>query len=591
MPLKKCFYLLVLIAWSNISVAQESGKAAFYEKLPAHCKVSEPDKDQVLDLINSIQEEKIEINSVDGFLAALPETMRKQMIMMTESRSFQVSSAKSPRVLLKSPNSQLVLSFNSDPSHRGYDRIEVMSWNEKIQKFDFIDLQFPEDQKAVPGFVSIPSISQKTVVSKNPTTCLKCHSEPAKPNWDPYNFWAGQTPFNRDTLSANSPENEIYANILTRIKNGESRFRHLKPHNSVDAVLENISKGKTFSLNSPDNPGDGPGVRVFDQLSKLNFCRVGSELNTHPQKDLFKFAYAYVNRCGLPAENAMPDWVKQKAANYFESRGIKDANGKFSMEALMADTKIRQDTVIADKKARQKLFFERVFQSEEKALAAMNARPMENKETSLSSVLPYRYLLEPFDVRVSAWSMSIDPATYTFADVFSLAGQGPVVELGDLNCDELKAKSLETLNAAKPPEQAKINSDCTSCNDFKSLAEQKAISLVSELNETAIKNHAATVFKKYGCVECHDPADGFTFGAPDLPFSQMIKMDKLLQENRGALATFGDLMWSRITRDAQAPGRMPSSGPPLRDPADLAAVRAYINLMEAKTKAANENKK
>ncbi len=540
-------------------------------KLGSSCIGADPQKGNVLKLIAQLESGEKNFKSVDQFLEALPPQMRRDFVMMTESRSFQESSAKDPRVLLKSPNSELIVSFNSDPKHRGYQHIEVMFWNEKNQNFQFIDLQFPADQAKVPGGGGPPLT--KAQVTRNPESCLKCHGNSPRPQWDPYNFWSGQTPFNRDTLTGGSPENEIYANILRRIKNGEDRFRHLQPKDPIDQTLENIKNNQTMQLTT-DNY-DGPGVEMFDQLTPLNRCRVANELKSYPQLKPFSATIQSLKKCTTPVAELLPQWAKDQARDYFEGRGIKNpSTGEFDYKALQEETSNRQISVFNDKLARQRLFFEKYFGSAEKAEKAMTARETENREASLDSITRLRYLLEPLGIPVNSWSMSLDPETYTFADLFSASET--LVHVGEasntLNCEQLKAKSLADLANANPTRYLAAEAD----NCVRKIAEEKAVTLVASTAKDVLRTKMLALLEKYKCAACHVD-DEYFMGAPTLPFRSGEKLDEMMHKNRGGgLANWDSIMWSRIMRGESAPGRMPAMGPPIRDPEDLAVIKAYL---------------
>ena len=69
-------------------------------------------------------------------------------LVIGESESLQASSMKdgkmNPRIMLKSPNSELMVTFNTDPTAKGYKTIEVMRWNGKQGRYEFQEINFGE---------------------------------------------------------------------------------------------------------------------------------------------------------------------------------------------------------------------------------------------------------------------------------------------------------------------------------------------------------------------------------------------------------------------------------------------------------------
>ena len=61
------------------------------------------------------------ITTVDGLVQLLPESMRTQYTLAFHSRSLQGASYGSPRAILFGADASLVITFNGDPSERGYD--------------------------------------------------------------------------------------------------------------------------------------------------------------------------------------------------------------------------------------------------------------------------------------------------------------------------------------------------------------------------------------------------------------------------------------------------------------------------------------
>lgn len=550
---------LIAVLFSTAAFAQD--KCVSLEK---------PLKQKVFDLLADIKAGKKKPKDVDDFLGMLPDEMKKDFIFMTQSRSFQASSAKEPRVLMKSPNSEMIASFNSDPKDRGYERVELMFFNEKDAKFEFFDVEFRNGKV---GKGAMPSGGvHDTIVTKNPEKCLKCHHSPARPNWDPYNFWAGQTPFNRDTVYPKSAEGKLYLQLLGRIEKGEPRYRQLKPSLTTKDFTDSQRQLRTDNPGLGENP-DGPGVRIFDQLSVHNFCRIGNQLKDHPKANLFKYAAAGIfRRC--PLSKMLPDDMKERAVKYFAGRGIKATSFEDLEKKILADTENRQNKTFADKVARQTAFFKDLTGSDAGAKEEMGKRRLENREDSLPTVAPLRTLLEPFDVDMKNWSMSIDPDTYTFADLLDgLNQQGLFKETNELlrgkNCDQIAEESKKAM--AKPGIiNAKACPECVKNPEV--LAEAKKLCETKELSELENKGQAEFRIK---CAYCHK-TDSHKLGAPRIPFEDKQAFRNFLQENTDANVGWSEIIWGRVSREGHAPGHMPPIGGKLSS-RELRDMRAYLD--------------
>jgi hypothetical protein len=70
-------------------------------------------------------------------------------IVIGESESLQPTTVRDgkmyPRIALKSPNSELWVTFNTDPNEPTYSTLEIMRWNGKEAKYEFMELDFDQN--------------------------------------------------------------------------------------------------------------------------------------------------------------------------------------------------------------------------------------------------------------------------------------------------------------------------------------------------------------------------------------------------------------------------------------------------------------
>jgi|GEM_PF-2806690 len=134
---------------------------------------------------------------------ALDEVRRMRPKFMSQhtvaydSKSLHGSSFENPRALVFGGDAKTVLSFNGHPDQAGYERIEMMCFNDESNTFDFRDVAFPAEAKNDSMLKDIPESKRKLpfVISgrhgDGNRKCTACHGSPARPNWHPYNLWPG----------------------------------------------------------------------------------------------------------------------------------------------------------------------------------------------------------------------------------------------------------------------------------------------------------------------------------------------------------------------------------------------------------------
>jgi mono/diheme cytochrome c family protein len=569
----------------------------------------------VIDLFKNIRNPaSTQPTSVADFIKLLPQGMRSNFALMTESRSFQESTYQDPRVLMKSENSGVIASFTGHgrgDKLRGSEKMEFIVWNGPEARYDFYEVDFPtEDPYKDPA--TLTEAQKRPTVKQNPASCLNCHgssvgtgdtldlngeikyvqgalgdkvldSSNARPNWDTYNFWQGQLPFNRDTVFKDSEESRRYLALLKKMGgapvDGEERNPRLEallPRFSPEDVTKAMDKDGYFEVPDYQN-GDGPGVSLFDQSSRLNFCRIGQNLKKLPFYENLKYAIpAAVQGCDMTT--ILPPEAREYSAQYFKRLGIND------LPALQQQTGALQQSVAKDKGSRQRQTFTRLFtqnnpgmvQTEIAALVEteLNRRgQMENREDSSNAepLAALRYLLEPMGVQVANWSMSIDSGTYSFADVLNLS-DGAFRNGEGLSCEDLAKRTGEVFFSSRPRElrQAYLNAceKATMPVTLEDFSAQNVTIAAAQVNQ-----NVQQVF--VSCNGCHKSGAG---GAPRLPFNDLTALSELIRSSaslpNGGL---GASIINRINKPEGAKGHMPM-GPRTLTTQEKQYVRDFIGL-------------
>lgn len=127
--------------------------------------------------------DKKQVSSIEELLPQLPTVFKAGYVLVFDSRSLQQASFTNPRVIMFGSDAKFILTFNGDPSQRGFDTLETMEFDADSAQFVFREIEFRH---------SAPGIQAKAVYSRdNPEKCEICHGSPARPVWDAYPTWPG----------------------------------------------------------------------------------------------------------------------------------------------------------------------------------------------------------------------------------------------------------------------------------------------------------------------------------------------------------------------------------------------------------------
>jgi len=536
-----------------------------------------------------IKDAPAKFKSVEEFLAALPKKMTSNFIFMGESRSFQTASKDNPRVILMSPNSDIRLSFNTAKGQRGYNNVEISRWDPVKKEFVYEELAFAPE-------------GDKPPKKHGDLACTTCHGDPPKPNWDTYNYWAGVIPFNKDTVVEGTVEKDWYLELLKKTENKDpaNRLGFLTPIESreeVEKALKNDGYLTRQFLNSNGNPqlGNAGGIatELFDRLQERQRCAESNNLSKEDKFDDFKYLLAGIEQ-GCNMEEFVPTWFHSVANDYFYGtldgfENENDTDGLFSksLSKLREDTNNRQLKIRKDKDNRQRFFIQREtgskdisdkefeLQIEKIGLNAIGIAPGEFQENigeDSYSLANYRYFLEPFGAGVSRFSTSIDPTTYSFADLFGggyLSNEAREKMRAEfeakgqsMDCNSLGKASVEKLNTKEVMGNL-FKTASLACKDKKEIS-KSLVALENDISgefKSLVDIQARNIFKSK-CSSCHkdNSYNGFDYsigGAPVIPFDNLDKLKKYLSTPRSKLLGMTSIIKDRVNRPHIIPGVMP----------------------------------
>lgn len=144
--------------------------------------------DDVRSLINAKN-----ITSIDDLVESLPLELRKNPILMQDSKSLQAGTEKFPRVILFNNDASTMVTFN-DHSQLGGDALELIQ--NRGGKYEFYEIR----QKA----------NGLEVSQKNPPVCAHCHSDSYKPIWNQYPSWPGAFDKSMNDINVDANTGAIY---------------------------------------------------------------------------------------------------------------------------------------------------------------------------------------------------------------------------------------------------------------------------------------------------------------------------------------------------------------------------------------------
>ena len=188
-------------------------------------------------------------NTVAKALSAIqadhPNAFENYMLV-ARSMSIQGSTLEAPRAVVFDQDAKLVMTFNGQVGERGYDRLELMAFDESKKTYDFREIKFFGDSGTEGTF----QISVSGGVSGR---CLNCHGQSALPIWDSFPFWPdyygsfAKLPATASViLPLQQKEVEAYSNFVAGAKSHD-RYKVL-PEKSFSEITDmNSVLGRAFA--------------------------------------------------------------------------------------------------------------------------------------------------------------------------------------------------------------------------------------------------------------------------------------------------------------------------------------------------------
>lgn len=475
------------------------------------------------------------VHSIEDLLARLPPNYLKHYTLMYKSRSIQSASFEFPRVIVYGPDAKFMIAFTGDPKEKGFQKLEVIEWDEKEENFAFSEIDF-----------------SKISITNNPEKCKDCHHKESRPNWDPYSFWTGAygsiSGGGEDKIKRGTPEDLGYQLFLKNQKN-KGRYKYLP---MLSLAIDGRTQGPDSYLTANGATYDGNAF-LTGALNYLNIIRISNSVLKKEGSDKFRYA---LQALALRCENIdgfFPTHLKK--------------NGK-SLELLRAETEEISKKEFQTRKKRLQEFNDPYVVNSKGPLNFVSGDDREGY--ALEDLVDTRFVMSRMGISLRDWSMAFDEGQFDFSGP-GMGFPNFILSLGvklkkkypdlPVSCDRLRDLSLNELK----------NERCVSAEE----ARFKPLGALLKANEVA--NFAlGKDLLEARCAKCHSTENA---EARYFPFNSQEKLKAALIGPRGLK------LYLRIEERTRPGARypMPPEGAPLsKKEAD--SIRIYLHsLMSLRT--------
>lgn len=200
-------------------------------------------------------------------------------IYLGQSPSLMSATKDHPKVILKSPESEILIAFNTDPKSKAFQSLELI-------RFDGLNAKFITEKVFLDR-------KKQLQVATNPSECIRCHGKNNHPLWDTYRAWPGMWTGRDDLVEKNSNTAELIIDLLKKIESRvDPRLNWTTPTISAEKIQEKlidsewariphfpaVDELKNTSLRTAKFAG--PGHVLFDQLSANVGCAMAHEMKS-----------------------------------------------------------------------------------------------------------------------------------------------------------------------------------------------------------------------------------------------------------------------------------------------------------------------
>ena len=478
------------------------------------------------------------LSDIQTVIQKLPEDCRSNFALVRKSRSLQYGDDLNPRVILFCDSARLLVAYGNESSKQGYDTIEAIQFDDYTDTFAFREINFYATQS--------PSYNE------SPASCIQCHRNSLRPNWDSYDLWPGFYGGERDsgTIVFGSEEDKSFRSFLSAHEGKQDRYSPLIGMMKLDQIKENDNgKDQKYS------PIPDLGV-LNSRISVLNFLKIMNEMKHLPFYRKYKFAaLAAISGC---------DHIEA-----FIPSSIRSGNKGIDFSTVEVDTKrTYRDYVI--RKFRSQGNFSRGPREHRVPLISDSAPFFDPKKQGLNGydvalaepIASLRYVMALQGKDIESWFLARDEGSYSFDD-----GGENEFQLSALLAEDVLASDPEFTDDfqiaidAESIKMLKFKNKEIACGKLRvrsmqMLSSQNANRLL-ELKSPEARwedsgSYSTTSNTLNSCIRCHTSKDG---DAPAIPFDNPSELSASLRlpgYRRGTL-----LQEIQYRLNATGPERMP----------------------------------
>lgn len=217
--------------------------------------------------------------SIEEFIGGFAAGTRANHGLIYKSRSLQSSSVTRPRIIFVSPNANVAIGIETDPQSKGYNDLEMFTFDKEKKKFEFREILFDK--------AGISSISDP-----NPSKCLACHQGKfgAKPIFDPFSAWGGF--FGAKDMDPHPRERSAYFDFLESKNKEPGRF---------DLLLDPAIPEARYKIVNGANTSRRSLLRIGAALSHRHSEVIAKGIAASEKLRPFSYAFLKILNCGFDA--------------------------------------------------------------------------------------------------------------------------------------------------------------------------------------------------------------------------------------------------------------------------------------------------
>ena len=348
-----------------------------------------------------------------------PEYLKRRAFSYS-SESMHESSFENPRAIIYGGDARMIMTFNGDKKHDGYERLEIACFDDKTRKFKFRDIAFPGDAVDESVLEDIPVHRRKSAFVISPVNghknskrdCRTCHGFPARPNYEPYFIWPG-TCGSEDDYTAGYT-GRLFKDSTDITKNEKAK---------CDAFIENMQHKERYRHLPPvkTEPRYGGNLGLHMALTELNTLRILGELKAlgdrfSDRKQLFGEALACAH---IKGDHSIRESSTATQAMLLDTYY---ANWEANVQILNKITEDLGEENISFPTLANEYYVDAQEAAKKHLNIQIPADPLKKAAMSLvmlnevNMIAEFRQILEPLGVDVHNWSMTHRTEGYLFND-------------------------------------------------------------------------------------------------------------------------------------------------------------------------------